>query len=49
VHPAAAHAAALKEYQRLEREHHPVPLAADVRRELDELLAAADRVALDLV
>jgi trimethylamine--corrinoid protein Co-methyltransferase len=49
LHPDAARAAALEEYQRLEREHHPAPLPAGVRRELDELLAAADREAAYLI
>jgi trimethylamine:corrinoid methyltransferase-like protein len=40
-----ARAAAIAEFRRLEREHHPEPLAADVQRELDAVVAAADREA----
>jgi trimethylamine---corrinoid protein Co-methyltransferase len=51
--PAAAlepaRAAALAEFERLAREHHPEPLPTDVQRELDAVLAAADREAERLV
>jgi trimethylamine--corrinoid protein Co-methyltransferase len=40
-----ARAAAIAEYRRLEGEHHPEPLAPDVQRELDAVVAAADREA----
>ena len=43
-----ARAAAIAEFRRLEREHHPEPLSADVQRELDAVLAAADREAQKL-
>ena len=43
-----ARAAAIAEFRRLERDHHPEPLAVDVRRELDAVVAAADREAQDL-
>jgi trimethylamine--corrinoid protein Co-methyltransferase len=45
IHPQAAAAAALAEFRRLEREHVPAPLAADVLAELDLILAGARRVA----
>jgi trimethylamine--corrinoid protein Co-methyltransferase len=40
-----ARAAAIAEFRRLEREHHPEPLTPDVQRELDAVVAAADREA----
>jgi trimethylamine--corrinoid protein Co-methyltransferase len=40
-----ARAAAVAEFRRLEREHHPEPLPADVQAELDAVVAAADREA----
>lgn len=40
-----ARAAAIAEYRRLEREHHPEPLSPDVQRELDAIVGAADREA----
>jgi len=43
-----ARAAAVAEFRRLEAEHHPEPLAPDVQRELDAVVAAADREALTL-
>ena len=45
VHPQAAAATALAEFRRLELEHVPPALPADVLAELDQILAAADRVA----
>ena len=45
VHPQAAAATALAEFRRLELEHVPRALPADVLAELDQILAAADRVA----
>jgi len=49
LHPEAARRAALDEYLRLEREHRPEPLPADVHAELDRIVAAADRHAHRLV
>lgn len=43
-----ARAAAIAEFHRLEREHHPEPLPPEVRRELDAIVAAADREAQTL-
>jgi hypothetical protein len=40
-----ARIAAIAEFRHLEREHHPEPLAPDVQRELDAVVAAADREA----
>jgi hypothetical protein len=45
IHPQAAAAAALAEFRRLEREHVPAPLPADVLAELDLILAGARRMA----
>jgi hypothetical protein len=36
-------AAAFADYRRIEQEHHPEPLPADVLRELEQLVSAADR------
>jgi trimethylamine--corrinoid protein Co-methyltransferase len=49
LHPEAARRAAFDEYLRLEREHRPEPLPAEVRAELDRIVAAADRHAQRLV
>jgi trimethylamine--corrinoid protein Co-methyltransferase len=40
-----ARAAALAEFRRLAAEHHPEPLSADMQKELDAIVAAADREA----
>jgi len=39
----ATRAAALDDYRRIEQEHHPEPLPADVLLELEQLLSAAER------
>jgi trimethylamine--corrinoid protein Co-methyltransferase len=40
-----AREAAVKEFRRLEREHHPQVIPDDVRAELDRIVAVADRTA----
>ena len=46
---AAVRAAAFADYRRIEQEHHPEPLPADVLQELEQLLASADREVAHLV
>jgi len=39
---------ALEQFKEIEKNHHPEPLPGDVLKELDRILAAADKKALEL-